>query len=176
MGRPVTKAGTWTADQCAASWGIAPATWRSYVATGRAPAPLPGYDADRRRRWAATGVRDYPRPGQGQRNDLTGDRIGQMVAAARVIAGSRGRYDEYSKIYARILDGNPAAVRELLAAARRWAKRKPVPAGVIGALGKVEELAERIGDLGAALLSLPMRERIIIGDARSRSGYDVDGA
>lgn len=61
---------TWTADECAAAWGVKPSTWRSYVATGRAPNPLPGYDDQRRRRWDAAHVRDWQRPGRGHRTDL----------------------------------------------------------------------------------------------------------
>lgn len=41
----------WTADQCAEAWGVAAATWRSYVYAGEAPAPLPGKDEQRRSRW-----------------------------------------------------------------------------------------------------------------------------
>lgn len=61
---------TWTVEQCAAAWDIKPATWRAYVASGHAPRPLPGYDAQRRRRWDPAVVRDYPRPGRGARTDL----------------------------------------------------------------------------------------------------------
>lgn len=61
---------TWTADECARAWGIKPATWRAYVATGRAPQPLPGYDDHRRRLWDAERVRSWGRPGQGARTDL----------------------------------------------------------------------------------------------------------
>lgn len=64
---------TWTADQCAAEWGgISPSTWRAYVAQGRAPEPLPGYDEQRRRRWDPEQVRSWPRPGRGHRTDLHG--------------------------------------------------------------------------------------------------------
>lgn len=61
---------TWTADQCATAWGVEPSTWRAYVATGRAPKPLPGYDEQRRRRWDADAVRNFQRPGRGRRTDL----------------------------------------------------------------------------------------------------------
>lgn len=61
---------TWTTDQCAAAWGVKPSTWRAYVAAGRAPQPLPGYDDNRRRRWDAEQVRGWRRPGQGARTDL----------------------------------------------------------------------------------------------------------
>jgi hypothetical protein len=63
---------TWTADRCAEEWGgIALSTWRSYVSTGRAPKPLPGYDEQRRRRWDPESVRSWKRPGRGARTDLT---------------------------------------------------------------------------------------------------------
>lgn len=63
---------TWTVQQCAAAWEVQPATWRGYVAHGYAPAPLPGYDEQRRRLWDAETVRSYPRHGQGARTDLRG--------------------------------------------------------------------------------------------------------
>lgn len=61
---------TWTTERCADEWGIAVSTWRSYVATGRAPRPLPGYDEQRRRRWDPDAVRTFQRAGQGRRTDL----------------------------------------------------------------------------------------------------------
>lgn len=61
---------TWTVDQCAATWGVKPSTWRKYVASGFAPAPLDGYDDQRRRRWDPDTVRMFPRPGRGARTDL----------------------------------------------------------------------------------------------------------
>ena len=57
----------WIAKQCADAWGVKPATWRSYVTRGQAPAPL--------RRVGSTPVWDpavvlgWPRPGQGARTD-----------------------------------------------------------------------------------------------------------
>jgi hypothetical protein len=61
---------TWTAAECAAEWGVTPATWRKYVSDKRAPRPLPGYDEQRRRRWDVEAVRTFPRPGRGHRTDL----------------------------------------------------------------------------------------------------------
>lgn len=64
----------WTADQCATHTGITTSTWRDYVADGRAPAALPGYDpATGRKTWDATTVQSWhaQRPGQGARTDLT---------------------------------------------------------------------------------------------------------
>ena len=72
---------TWTVEQCAAAWGIKPATWRDAVSDGRAPQPLDGFDNDRKRRWDAEAVRNFPRPGQGRRNDLSAaDRRGETAA------------------------------------------------------------------------------------------------
>ncbi len=65
-------AATWTADECAEAWGVAPSTWRAYVAQGRAPGPLPGYDEQRRRMWDPDVVKSWKRPGQGSRSDLKG--------------------------------------------------------------------------------------------------------
>jgi hypothetical protein len=64
----------WTAEQCAAHAGISTSTWRDYVADGRAPAALPGYDPDTgRKTWDSATVRTWQahRPGQGTRTDLT---------------------------------------------------------------------------------------------------------
>jgi hypothetical protein len=61
---------TWNADECAAAWGVKPSTWRAYVANGRAPQPLPGYDDNRRRRWNPDHVRGWQRPGRGARTNL----------------------------------------------------------------------------------------------------------
>jgi len=74
LNRAMTAAGvpeTWTVDECAAEWSIVPSTWRSYVRAGRAPQPLLGYDEKRRRLWDAEAVRNWPRPGQGARSDLS---------------------------------------------------------------------------------------------------------
>lgn len=153
----------WLAARCAAEWKVAESSWRAYVSTGRAPKPLPGYDELRRRRWLPQAVRDYPRPGQGQRNDLTAQHVGEMLALAKGIAGDR-HYDEWSKLSGRLFTGTPAAVRNLPPAARRWAKRQRRHAE---ALARIEELAAQVGDLGAAQLSLRMREQIAIAEAKA---------
>lgn len=41
-------------------------TWLGYVSRGQAPAPLPGTDDRRRKRWDAAEVRAFPRPGAGR--------------------------------------------------------------------------------------------------------------
>ena len=159
---------TWTADRCAEEWDVAVATWRGYVATDRAPRPLPGYDEQRRRRWSPEAVRTYPRPGQGQRTDLAAGKIGELLALAKVIAGDR-HYDECSKIGARVFDGDPGGVRSMIAGARRWARRSP---DQTGRLARVEALATELGDLGAALLPMRMREQILIAEAKALTATD----
>jgi hypothetical protein len=64
----------WIAEQCATHVGITISTWRDYVADGRAPAALPGYDPETgRKTWDPATVRTWHahRPGQGARTDLT---------------------------------------------------------------------------------------------------------
>ncbi len=53
----------WTAAECAAAWGVKPATWLGYVSRGQAPPPLPSSGP---RRWDAEAVRAFPRPGVGR--------------------------------------------------------------------------------------------------------------
>ncbi len=69
---------TWTVDQCADAWDISPVTWRSYVSRGIAPAPLPGYDEQRRRRWDADAVQaaHAARRGRGWRRASAGEHGG----------------------------------------------------------------------------------------------------
>lgn len=59
----------WTADQCAAEWGVKPKTWHSYVARGFAPKRV--RKVGRTPLWDATEVRSWTRPGRGARTDLT---------------------------------------------------------------------------------------------------------
>lgn len=61
----------WTAERCAAEWGIRPATWHSYVRRDRPTAPLPVAHVGRTPLWDADEVRTWPRPGRGARTDLT---------------------------------------------------------------------------------------------------------
>lgn len=56
----------WTVEQCAADWGVKPATWLGYVSRGQAPAALPDRDERGRRLWSAGAVRAFPRPGVGR--------------------------------------------------------------------------------------------------------------
>ena len=57
---------TWTSAECAAAWGVRPATWLGYVSRGQAPPPLPGTDERGRHRWDPDVVRAFPRPGAGR--------------------------------------------------------------------------------------------------------------
>lgn len=59
----------WTADRCAAEWGVRLKTWHSYVARGFAPKRL--RKVGRTPLWDAAEVRAWPRPGRGARTDLT---------------------------------------------------------------------------------------------------------
>ena len=58
----------WNRAQCADYWGIDPDTWSAYVSRGRAPTPY--MHVGRTPLWDEDDVRDWPRPGQGTRNDI----------------------------------------------------------------------------------------------------------
>ena len=72
---------TWTADECAAAWGVKTATWSGYVSRGQAPKPLPGGEGSRL--WDADEVRRFPRPGSGR------TRTGASPQAERLLAEMR---------------------------------------------------------------------------------------
>jgi DNA-directed RNA polymerase specialized sigma24 family protein len=74
---------TWTADECAAHWGVKTPTWLGYVSRAQAPEPLPDRDEHGRRRWDAVGVRTFPRPGPGR------SRAGATPEADRLLADMR---------------------------------------------------------------------------------------
>lgn len=123
--------------------------------------------------YRAEDLRAIPGPSRGLRSDLIGDRIGRMFAAARRIAEIRGSaaLNEHGKLFARVLDGNPAVVLTLAETSRRWAKRYPVKTAA--ALAEVEELATQLVDL-PAFLSLAVRERIIVADATARTATQAE--
>ena len=76
---------TWTADECAAAWGVKTPTWLGYVSRGQAPAALPERDEHGRRRWDAAVVRTFPRPGAGHsRTSARGDADGLLVEMREV--------------------------------------------------------------------------------------------
>lgn len=164
---PVTEV---TVAEAAAERGVTPARIRQLIAAhgitptgvrrsegGRAYAPL--YPADK--------IRSIPGPSQGQRNDLIGQRIGELLAAARVVAEWRGTRDEYDRLHSEILTGSPHVVRTLLARVRRWARRRARPAEVDAAVARVEELGGLLGDL-PEWLPLTVRARVLTAEAQAR--------
>jgi len=62
----------WTSDRCAAEWSVKVRTWHGYVAKGQAPKPL--RRVGRTPVWSAEQVRNWERPGQGARTDITKSR------------------------------------------------------------------------------------------------------
>lgn len=88
--------GTWSAEECAAAWGVKTATWLGYVSRGQAPAPLP--DVDGPRRWDPAAVRDFPRPGVGRARAGAEpealDLLVEMAEVAERIEGLRARQRE----------------------------------------------------------------------------------
>ncbi|MBW0102365.1 hypothetical protein [Pseudonocardia sp. KRD291] len=77
---------TWTSDECAEHWGVKTTTWLGYVSRDQAPAPLPGTDDRRRRRWDADEVRAFPRPGAGRSRAGASDRAEALLARMREVA------------------------------------------------------------------------------------------
>ena len=76
----------WTADECAAAWGVRTATWLGYVSRGHAPQALPERDEQGRRLWDAVAVRTFPRPGPGHsRRSARGD-ADRLLSEMREVA------------------------------------------------------------------------------------------
>jgi len=161
-----------TAADAAAERGISASRMRDLIGAHGVEATSREQGRSGGNLYPAEALRAIPGPGQGRRNDLLGERIGRMFAAARTIAEARGARDEWDKHYEQVLAGNPAAVRALRAAAVRWAKRKPVPAEVMAALFEVERLADQVGKL-PAVLPMAVRSRIIRAGAASRTEDEV---
>jgi hypothetical protein len=88
----------WTGAECAAAWGVKPATWLGYVSRGQAPQPLAVPDEQGRRQWDADEVRGWPRPGVGRSRTGVGPEaealLGQMREVADRIEELRGRQRE----------------------------------------------------------------------------------
>ena len=83
--RRVGDIGTWTADECAAAWGVKTPTFLGYVSRGQAPAAL----SDRpggRRVWDADEVRRFPRPGPGRSRAGAGADAEALLAEMREVA------------------------------------------------------------------------------------------
>ncbi len=79
-------ANTWTSAECAAAWGVRPATWLGYVSRGQAPPPLPEPDVDGRRRWDPAAVRSFPRPGAGRSRAAATPENAALVEAMSALA------------------------------------------------------------------------------------------
>ncbi len=78
---------TWTADECAAAWGVKTPTWLGYVSRGQAPSPLPERDDRGRRLWDADEVRRFPRPGAGRSRAGAGPEAEALLTEMRDVAG-----------------------------------------------------------------------------------------
>ena len=77
---------TWTADECAAAWGVKTPTWFGYVSRGQAPAMLPDRDEHGRRLWDADAVRRFPRPGPGRSRAGAGAEAEALLGRMREVA------------------------------------------------------------------------------------------
>jgi predicted DNA-binding transcriptional regulator AlpA len=85
----------WTSEECAQAWGVKTSTWLGYVSRGQAPAPLPGQDERRRRRWDPAQVRSFPRPGAGR------SRAGAGPEAQALLDRMRKAAEEMERVRAR---------------------------------------------------------------------------
>ncbi|TQM43359.1 hypothetical protein [Pseudonocardia cypriaca] len=89
---------SWTSAECAAAWGVKPATWLGYVSRGQAPQPLAEPDAQGRKRWDADEVRGWPRPGVGRSRAGAGPEAEALLEQMREVADRieelRGRQRE----------------------------------------------------------------------------------
>ena len=88
----------WTSAECAAAWGVKPATWLGYVSRGQAPQPLAEPDEQGRKQWAAGEVRGWPRPGAGRSRAGAGPEAEALLEQMREVADRidelRGRQRE----------------------------------------------------------------------------------
>ena len=74
---------TWTAEECAAAWGVKTPTWLGYVSRAQAPPALPQRDAGGRRLWDADGGPPLPPPGSGRSRAGASDAAGGCWRDAR---------------------------------------------------------------------------------------------
>ncbi|SFM88660.1 hypothetical protein SAMN05216207_1004113 [Pseudonocardia ammonioxydans] len=74
---------SWTADDCAAHWGVRVGTWNSYVSRGQAPTALPEPGPAGRKVWDADEVRSWDRPGAGRRR--TSDDAEELLTRMRAV-------------------------------------------------------------------------------------------
>jgi DNA-directed RNA polymerase specialized sigma24 family protein len=77
---------TWSAEQCAAAWGVKTPTWLGYVSRTQAPPALPDRDAAGRRLWDADEVRRFPRPGAGRSRAGASDAAAELLAEMHEVA------------------------------------------------------------------------------------------
>ena len=80
------SAETWTAEKCAAAWGVKSATWLDYVSRGQAPPAQPERDERGRRLWDADEVRRFRRPGPGRSRAGSTDAGDALLAQMRQVA------------------------------------------------------------------------------------------
>lgn len=153
-----------TAAQAAAERGVSESRMRGLLAEHgvTATARQPGRDGVNL--YDPADLAAIPSPQQGTRNDILGQRIGLLFAAGRELAELRDARDEYDKIFAQCLAGNPRAVAMLVVAARHWAKRAPRP---VRLLARVQALASQVGEL-PELLPMSARATVITTDAAQR--------
>jgi LmbE family N-acetylglucosaminyl deacetylase len=83
---PTGDSATWTAEECAAAWGVKTATWLGYVSRGQAPQPLRERDGSGRRRWDPEAVRTFARPGPGRSRRGTGTAADELLAEMGEVA------------------------------------------------------------------------------------------
>jgi hypothetical protein len=88
---------TWTADECAAAWGVKTPTWLGYVSRGHAPQALAEQDDHGRRLWDAVAVRTFPRPGVGRSRRATGSGADELLAEMREVADRLDELRQHQK-------------------------------------------------------------------------------
>lgn len=96
---------TWTTAECAAAWGVRPATWLGYVSRGQAPAPLPGPGP---RRWDPAAVRSFLRPGVGRSRAGAGPAADELLERMRATAAELERLQAAQR--ALLVDGAAAGL------------------------------------------------------------------
>ncbi len=118
---------TWTSAECAEFWGVKTPTWLGYVSRGQAPAPLPGTDERRRKRWDAGEVRAFPRPGVGRSRAGAGPEAEALLADMRASAAKADRAREAGTV-----EELRERQRDLLAEGRRGGLEISAMAAALG--------------------------------------------
>ena len=109
---------TWTSAECAAAWGVRPATWLGYVSRGQAPPPLPDPDERGRRRWDPEAVRAFPRPGVGRSRAAATPQNEAMVTAMTQLADELDALRARQRDLAREAKAGGVEVRAIARASR----------------------------------------------------------